>query len=464
MRSQMHVLGFSFDWDVAVETHKPEYFKFTQHLFLQLHAAGLAYRAEAEVNWDPVDQTVLANEQVDANGRSWRSGAVAEKKMLEQWFVRISAFADDLLAALDQPPVRTGWPASVAQMQRNWIGKSEGALVRFAVVDAERHTLEAFTTRPETLFGATFVALAPGDARWPALGPRPLVAHPLVPGRLLPVVKADFVVDGYGTGTVMGVPAHDVRDAALAARLGLPAQQVIDDQGKLCNSAHFDGLPADGEGRRAITAELERLGMGEAKAEFRLRDWLVSRQRRWGAPVPMVHCEHCGHVPAKALPVLPEAPGQSIEEWRQCACPQCGRDGARKDGDTLDTFVDSSWYFARFCDAHNAHAPFAVDVAFSRIHMVKTKKLTPRPTRECSAPNNGCPSTCTWAALSTPSCICCTRVSLRVSCTPKANWPRPSPSRGFWRRAWCSVARTRTLEPASTSRSGARAAPRCGKK
>ena len=372
MRSQLASLGLSFDWERELSTAHPEYFRWTQWLFLRLYRAGLCYRAEAEVNWDPVDKTVLANEQVDALGKSWRSGALVEKRMLEQWFVRTTAFAGDLLRGLHIEPLVDQWPLSVRTMQAQWIGESHGAHIDFAL-DGSNGPLTVFTTRPETLLGATFLAVAPGRAP----GSR-TARHPLT-GRSLPVLEADYVVAEYGQGAVMGVPAHDERDAAFAAAHGLPVVRVIDDEGRLCNSgASFDGLEAATTGREAIVRALAARGAGKAATTYRLHDWLVSRQRRWGAPVPMIHCASCGPqaVPEDHLPV-PLPPRQVTEQdvgdweqgrlaerdptmdtWLECSCPTC-ESRAHRDPDSLDTFVDSSWYYLRFCDPHSKDEPFS---------------------------------------------------------------------------------------------------------
>ncbi|MGX1576629.1 leucine--tRNA ligase [Cellulosimicrobium funkei] len=384
--------GVSFDWSRRLETHRPEYYRWTQWLFLRLLERGLAYRATASVNWCPVDRTVLANEQV-VGGRCERCGAAVVHRELTQWFVRVTAYADRLLD--DMEALEDAWPARVLTMQRNWIGRSAGARVRFPVVpdDAPRapasaapgaasrpEHIEVFTTRPDTLPGATFVAVAPDGQLAAALcaperaealarhretalasgeiertsAQRPsagtfLGAWVRRPGsdERLPVWAADHVLPHYGTGAVMGVPAHDDRDARFAAAHGLPT-----------------GSGETWPGVEEAIARLEDDGTGERATSYRLRDWLVSRQRYWGAPVPVVHCPGCGVVPVPDddLPVrLPDLAGDDLlprgrsplaapaaEAWRRVPCPRCGAD-AERDPDTLDTFVDSSWYFLRYC-------------------------------------------------------------------------------------------------------------------
>lgn len=387
-----HRYGVSFDWTCRLETHRPEYYRWTQWLFLRLLERGLAYRATAPVNWCPADQTVLANEQV-VGGRCERCGAAVVQRELTQWFVRVTAYADRLLDDMDA--LEGAWPARVLTMQRNWIGRSTGARVRFAVVPdgGPRATasaspgagsrpdhVEVFTTRPDTLPGATFVAVAPDgplaaalcapehaealarhreaalasgeiertNAQRPSTGTflGTWVLHPET-GERLPVWAADHVLPGYGTGAVMGVPAHDDRDARFAAAHGLPA-----------------GSGGTWPGVEEAIAGLEADGAGERATSYRLRDWLVSRQRYWGAPVPVVHCPGCGVVPVPddELPVrLPDLAGDDLlprgrsplaspaaDAWRRVPCPRCGA-AAERDPDTLDTFVDSSWYFLRYC-------------------------------------------------------------------------------------------------------------------
>jgi leucyl-tRNA synthetase len=405
---QFHRWGLSVDWTREFGTHEPRVYRWTQWIFNELFRRGLAYQKEAAVNWDPVEETVLANEQV-VDGRGERSGALVEVRQLKQWFFRITDYADRLLADLDT--IR--WPEHVKTMQRNWIGRSEGAEVVFRNEDLDpAHPIDypVFTTRPDTLFGATFFVMAPehpdvlrlaegteqeaavreyvnraltadkalrGDVdkekTGVALGRT--VTNP-VNGEQLPMYVADYVLMEYGTGAIMAVPAHDQRDYAFAQAYGLPIRRVIegpDDElpytgdGPLVNSApQFDGLH-NREALRAIVDWLDREGKGNVSVNYRLRDWLISRQRYWGTPIPIIHCPACGAVPVpdEDLPVvLPEvedykprgrSPLATAEDWVRTACPQCGGP-AERETDTMDTFVDSSWYFLRYCDANNDQA------------------------------------------------------------------------------------------------------------
>jgi leucyl-tRNA synthetase len=406
MKAQLKLMGYAIDWDRELATCKPDYYGQQQALFLDMMAKGLVYRKESAVNWDPVDHTVLANEQV-IDGRGWRSGALVEKRKLTQWFFKITAYADELLAGLDQ---LTRWPEKVVLMQKNWIGRSQGARVRFDLVDksgADQGSVEVYTTRPDTLYGASFVALA---ADHPVVGPRAeqdaglaafvaecrqmatteaalqtaekkgyaldlFARHPLDPNWLLPVHAANFVLMDYGTGALFGCPAHDQRDLDFARKYDLPVKAVVvpkgvdpetfvigdiafTDDGVLANSQFLDGLDVE-SAKTAVIAKLESLGRGTGAVQWRLRDWGVSRQRYWGCPIPVIHCETCGIVPVprQDLPVrLPDdatfdAPGNPLDRhptWKHVTCPNCGKP-ARRETDTLDTFADSSWYFARFC-------------------------------------------------------------------------------------------------------------------
>ncbi|MGN6187440.1 MAG: leucine--tRNA ligase [Conexibacter sp.] len=405
---QFRQWGISIDWTREFGTHEPRYYRWTQWLFLKLHERGLAYRKEAAVKWCPNDQTVLANEQVTAEGTCERCGAQVEARQLEQWFFRITDYADRLLDDLDG----IDWPGNVKVMQRNWIGRSEGAEVTFR---CEQLGIDypVFTTRPDTLFGATFFVMAPehpdvmrlveGTDREQAV--RDYVNHALtesneergdvdktktgvalgrtvtnpVNGEQIPMYVADYVLMEYGTGAIMAVPAHDERDFAFAQAYELPIRRVIEDpeggelpytgDGPLVNShADFDGM-GNREALEAIVAWLDREGKGHASVNYRLRDWLVSRQRYWGCPIPVIHCPACGTVPVpeQDLPVeLPDvtdykprgkSPLAAVEEWVNVDCPSCGGP-AKRDTDTLDTFVDSSWYFLRYCDANNDAAPW----------------------------------------------------------------------------------------------------------
>jgi leucyl-tRNA synthetase len=429
-KRSLGIAGIMYDWDREVTTCAPDYYRWTQWLFQLLYERGLAYRTKATVNWDPVDQTVLANEQVDAEGRSWRSGAKVEKRDLEQWFFRITDYAERLLNDLDK---LDQWPDRVKLMQRNWIGKSEGAEVEFQIEASEPaagdelgSTIKVFTTRPDTLWGATFMVLAPEH---------PLVARLTMPERRaeveayvaearlaseierlsttkaktgvfigayainpvndarIPIWIADYVLVGYGTGAIMAVPAHDQRDFEFARQFELPIRLVVQPPGQaldeaeltepwphegvMVNSGPLDGMPAgkgDGQSVKAAIAWLEQHGKGRGAIIYRLRDWLISRQRYWGAPIPMIYREDGSvvPVPAEQLPVvLPEvadflpkgkSPLAAASEWVNVTDPQTGRP-ARRDTDTMDTFVDSSWYFLRYCDARNDDAIFSKEAA-----------------------------------------------------------------------------------------------------
>jgi len=418
MREQLKRLGLSIDWDRELATCHSDYYRWTQWLFLQFLDAGLAYQRDASVNWDPIDQTVLANEQVDGEGRSWRSGALVEKRKLRQWFLKITAYADQLL---DDLPKLAGWPDRVRTMQANWIGRSTGAELHFEVVDSSGtgtgEQITVFTTRPDTIFGVSYLVLAPEHPRVAGLTTAEQAIHVQafcdlvsrqselertaddkpkrgVPigarvrnpanGALIPLWIADYVLADYGTGAVMGVPAHDQRDFVFARQYELAVQQVIIPQGSdehafeggawteagvLIHSGCFDGLPS-AEAKRAITEAAAGQGWGNAKVQFRLRDWLISRQRYWGCPIPVIHCESCGvvPVPTEQLPVeLPvganlEGKGGSplaqLESWVNVDCPCCGK-AAKRETDTMDTFMCSSWYFLRYSDPHNAALPFS---------------------------------------------------------------------------------------------------------
>ena len=431
MRAQLKSMGLSLDWSREVATCDPSYYRHQQKLFLDFLAAGLVARKKSKVNWDPVDHTVLANEQV-VDGRGWRSGAIVEQRELTQWFFRISDYSEELLAGLDG---LDRWPDKVRLMQRNWIGRSEGMLVRFAIDPASRgalagepasDALEIYTTRPDTLFGAKFMAVAP-DHPLAAAAARhdPKLAafieecrrigtsvaaietaekkgydtglravHPFDPAWTLPIYVANFILMDYGTGAIFGCPAHDQRDLDFVNVYGLGATPVVcppdidpatftvdtvayDGDGVMINSRFLDGMTiAAAKQEVARRLEAQTLGnqpQGRRQVNFKLRDWGISRQRYWGCPIPVIHCEACGvvPVPAQDLPVrLPDdvtfdAPGNPLDRhptWKHVACPQCGAP-ARRETDTMDTFVDSSWYFARFTDPWNADAPTSPSVA-----------------------------------------------------------------------------------------------------
>ncbi len=416
MREQLKQLGLSYDWSREVVTASPDYYKWGQWMFIKFYERGLAYRKKALVNWCPGCETVLANEQVEA-GRCWRCGTPSELRELEQWFLKITDYAERLLDDLE---LLEGWPERVRIMQRNWIGKSEGAYVDFQIKGRDQK-ITVFTTRPDTLYGATFFLLAPEHAMVDELvngtgyeaGARDFrhkVAHETeidrtsaekekngfftgvyvvnpVNGEELPVYLADYVLMGYGTGAVMAVPAHDQRDFEFARKYGLPIRVVIqpsgeminptmmaqayEGEGVMVNSGPFDGMPQT-EGVKKVTEYLKQKGVGEPAINYRLRDWLISRQRYWGNPIPMVYCEKCGIVPVneKDLPViLPEnveitgvggSPLSRDANFVNTTCPKC--DGpARRETDTMDTFIDSSWYFLRYCSPHEDSLPFAKD-------------------------------------------------------------------------------------------------------
>lgn len=432
MRRQLQRLGMSFDWHREVNTSHPDYFKWTQWIFTEMWRAGLVYQGDGEVNWDPVDGTVLANEQVAPDGTSWRSGAVVQKVALRQWYVGITKFAQQLVDDLGALPE---WPRAVRLMQERWIGPSAGANITFHVAghaECPTAALTAFTTRPETLAGVQFIAIAGSHplVAWAAqagLGPDPqalraaagvpageapddehpadgavdtgvVVTHPLT-GLPLPVFYAPYVVGDYGSGVVMGVPAHDTRDAAFAAAMDIPSVPVFDGatDGAPCHTGHGSMLPMPGvypadlpvaglhstAAAEAVVGYGAERGWAEPTTRYRLRDWLVSRQRYWGAPVPMVHCDSCGPqpVPVQDLPVpLPAMSlaevaaiprhdpstasplAHAAEEWRNTTCPSCGGPAVR-DTDTLDTFVDSSWYWHRYTDPRASEAPCDPSVA-----------------------------------------------------------------------------------------------------
>jgi leucyl-tRNA synthetase len=432
MKGQLQRLGISYAWERELATCLPDYYRWNQWLFIRMFERGLAYRRRSTVNWCPTDETVLANEQVIDDGVCWRCGTPVIQKDLEQWFFRITAFADDLLAATDE---LSSWPAKVLMMQRNWIGRSEGAFVHFTLVgqpglkpgpsqklgpsDDSIQTIEVFTTRIDTIYGATFVLIGPehvlvntfADASRDPAGFRAHAARfraqdraARVSGQVekegfftgqyainpftqeqVPIWVANFVLGEYGTGAVMAVPAHDERDFEFARTYDLPIRVVVrpvdgappevdamtepvSNDGVLVNSGPWDGLSSD-EARRRLTADATERGIGQGTVQYRLKDWGISRQRYWGTPIPMIHCPVDGivAVPDEQLPVeLPkiaqftgrgDSPLAQVPEFVNVTCPKCGGP-ARRETDTMDTFVDSSWYFYRFADAHNDHQPF----------------------------------------------------------------------------------------------------------
>ncbi len=389
IREQMKRIGWAIDWDREVGAHEPAFYHWTQWLFIRFYERGLAYRKAAPVNWCPHDQTVVANEYV-IDGRCERCGTPVELRNLEQWFFKITEYADELLRYEGGD-----WPERTMTIQRNWIGRSEGAEILFRVEELDVD-IPVFTTRPDTLYGATFFVLAPEHPlveriaspeveeyvrstaqkkteERAAEGAKTGVftgrhATNPVNGELLPIWVADYVLMDYGTGAIMAVPAHDDRDREFAETFDLPVVEVVGEDGKLVNSAEFDGLPFE-EAKQAIVEKLRGLGMGAAAVGYRLRDWSFGRQRYWGCPIPIVHCPDCGEVPVPddQLPVLlPEVedyrpkgmpPLASNAEWLNVSCPRCGGP-AQREADTMDTFVDSSWYFLRYVDPRNAEAPF----------------------------------------------------------------------------------------------------------
>lgn len=404
IREQMMQIGFAYDWSREIATCDPEYYRWEQWFFLRLLKKGLVYKKNAEVNWDPVDQTVLANEQV-VDGRGWRSGALVERREIPQWFLKITSYAEELLKDLD---TLEHWPQQVKTMQRNWIGRSSGVEITFNIKD--HAPLSIFTTRPDTLYGVTYIAIAPQHplakqlaehntklkqfiddcknikmaeadvATMEKLGlPLDITArHPLT-GKEIPIWVANFVLMEYGSGALMAVPAHDQRDFEFAQKYQLPIKQVIEpkqpekvwdftaraytDAGTLIDSAEFTGLTSE-QAIKAIVTHLEALELGNPKVNYRLRDWGVSRQRYWGAPIPIINCTRCGAVPVpeKDLPViLPEeveftgviSPLKSMPSFYQTTCPKC-LEPATRETDTFDTFMESSWYYARFaCKKQN---------------------------------------------------------------------------------------------------------------
>lgn len=414
MRDQLKTLGLFYDWSREISTSTPEYYRWTQWLFLQLYKAGLAYKKEAAVNWCHKCATVLANEQV-IDGKCWRCDDVVEKKYLSQWFLKITDYAEELLQSIDD---LKGWPESVKIMQKNWIGKSKGAILKFKVAEVEGLEIPVYTTRPDTVYGITYMVVAPeykdidklttpenkkaveeyqSYARKASEIERlstertktgvPLGTHVINPftGDKVPLWTSDYVLIEYGTGAVMAVPAHDERDFAFAKKFNLPIKKVIEnpsnpseelteayiDPGVLVNSQSFNGLE-NTKAKEEIIKYAEEKGFGKAKTQYRLRDWLISRQRYWGAPIPVVYCEHCGIQPVdeKDLPVLlptdiditvqGKSPIVTSPTFMKTTCPKCGGPATRET-DTMDTFICSSWYYLRYVDPHNTEMPFSKD-------------------------------------------------------------------------------------------------------
>ena len=399
MKEEINSLGISYDWDREILTCSPDYYRHEQKIFLDFLKQGIAYRKDSFVNWDPVEGTVLANEQV-IDGKGWRSNAPIERRRLSQWFFKITDFAQDLL---DDLSLLDNWPEQVKTMQVNWIGRSEGALVLFPLME-KKEILEVFTTRPDTLFGASFLGISPDHPFVEALAKETpaletfitecraqgtsqkevdtaekkgfntglTVQHPFVKNKTLPLYVTNFVLMEYGTGVIFGCPAHDTRDFDFAVKYKLPILPVVkgdsenplpyEGEGILCNSDFLDDLTIE-EAKKDVIRRLELKKLGTQKVTYKLRDWGVSRQRYWGCPIPIIHCPSCGIVPVpeNQLPVvLPEAvafdqPGNPLDAhptWKYVDCPTCG-ESALRETDTLDTFVDSSWYFARYCSPHD---------------------------------------------------------------------------------------------------------------
>ncbi|MBT5827903.1 MAG: leucine--tRNA ligase [Alphaproteobacteria bacterium] len=403
MREQLKKIGLSYDWKQEIATHTPEYYKHEQKFFLDFLAKNIAYQKETYVNWDPVDNTVLANEQV-IDGRGWRSGALIERKKLKGWFLKVTDYANELLTDLDK---LNNWPNSVIAMQKKWLGKSSGALIDFEILNRS-DKLSIYTTRPETIFGASFCAISPQhdlslelaklnqdlsafiaeqsrlSATQEAIDKAEKlgfdtglkVKHPFIEGKLLPLYVANFVLMEYGTGAIFACPAHDQRDFDFAKKYKLPITQVVSNtndlveleeaylaDGNLVNSDFLDGLEVQ-EAKKNIIEEIKKQKIGSEKINFRIRDWGISRQRYWGCPIPIIYCDDCGAVPVpeEDLPVkLPEDnidfkkvgnPLDHHESWKYCKCPKCNKDAIRET-DTFDTFFESSWYFFRFIDSAN---------------------------------------------------------------------------------------------------------------
>ncbi|MGQ9686579.1 MAG: leucine--tRNA ligase, partial [Thiobacillaceae bacterium] len=410
MKRQLKRLGFAIDWSREVTTCRPEYYKWNQWLFLRMLERGIAYQKTGTVNWDPVDQTVLANEQV-IDGRGWRTGALVEKREIPMYYLAITRYAEELLADLDKLP---GWPERVKTMQANWIGKSFGVEIHFPLSPpgaGGKEVLKVFTTRADTLFGVTYLAVAPEHPlALAAARTNPVLAafieecrkggvteaelatqekrgmdtglkawHPFTQ-EAVPIWVANYVLMGYGEGAVMAVPAHDERDFAFARKYGLPIRPVVKpldgelplpltqaytEKGVLFDSGDFSGRTSE-DAIEKIALVLKNLGLGDRRTTWRLRDWGISRQRYWGCPIPLIHCEHCGVVPVpdEQLPVVlpedcvPDGSGNPLArraDFVECTCPKCGRP-ARRETDTMDTFVDSSWYYLRYCSADNDQA------------------------------------------------------------------------------------------------------------
>ena len=410
MKSQLKVLGLSVDWEKEFATCNEDYYKWTQFLFLELFKSGLVYKKKSEVNWDPIDKTVLANEQVDSEGKSWRSGALVEKKLLNQWYLKITNYADVLLDDLKN---LNGWPERVRTMQENWIGRSKGAIIKFNLDESEEINLKVFTTRIDTLFGVTYIAVSPNhevtsiikdqelkdkvknlkeifknyDEEKEKIGFNTgLKAINPINNNEIPIWIASYVLDDYGTGAVMGVPAHDQRDFEFAEKYKIKIKKVItkdikdlndisknafEENGFLINSDNYDGM-SNSEAKKRFIDIAKKNGWGEEKIQYKLRDWLISRQRYWGCPIPIINCSKCGPIPAKLNDLPVKLPKQvkidsnkinflnQTNERNTVLCPRCGRK-SKRESDTMDTFMCSSWYFLRYPCSELNDKPFTKD-------------------------------------------------------------------------------------------------------
>ncbi len=412
MKEQLNKIGLSYDWSLELKTCDPNYYQFEQEFFIDLLDNKIAYQKESYVNWDPVDNTVLANEQV-IDGKGWRSGADIERRKIKSWFLKVSNYSEELLVELDN---LKNWPKSVLNMQEKWIGKSLGALINFSIDDSDEK-LEIFTTRAETIFGASFIAISPqhnlagrlaktdqkikeyiDKANKQSISQSAIdkmektgvnsglsVSHPFIKGKKLPIYIANFILMDYGTGAVFACPAHDQRDYDFAKKYNLPINYVVKDNnndftsnepylgdGLMVNSDFLDGLTVD-EARNKIISKIEDSGFGKAKVNYKIRDWGISRQRYWGCPIPVINCNNCGVVPVPKsdLPVtLPDDVDFSVSgnpldahpSWKYCKCPKCDSDALRET-DTFDTFFESSWYFMRYIDAKNNNEAFSKEIA-----------------------------------------------------------------------------------------------------
>ena len=414
MRKQLKRLGISYCWDNEIATCEPEYYRWNQWFFIKMYERGLVYKKKALVNWCPKCSTVLANEQVH-EGLCWRCDSKVEQKELEQWFIKITDYAERLLEG--HKILKNNWPEEVLIMQKNWIGKSEGTEIKFEVIDSDFKEIIVFTTRADTLFGATFVAVAPEHEFSKFVAQKnPKIAEYIesifkksleerklakektgifsgfyainpINNEKIPIYIADYVLMDYGTGAIMCVPAHDQRDFEFAKKYNIEIKEVIKPvngdttlpefayelDGIMINSGKFSGLASE-EGRKKVTEYLASIGKGQIKINYKLKDWLISRQRYWGTPIPIIYCEKCGTLPVKEddLPVLlpenvkitgvGESPLKYVDGWRKTKCYKCGGPALRET-DTMDTFVDSSWYYARYCDPHNQEKPFDIEIA-----------------------------------------------------------------------------------------------------